>query len=65
MRNSRNPTFFEIIVVFVCLKFFAELLGKGELEFRMSWLVFLVLASLVYVSLRFLAKKTEVLCEEE
>ncbi len=54
-------TFFGIIVGFILVKFFAELIGEHQLEFRIRWLVFFTLGALVYFVLRFLRKKTDFL----
>lgn len=53
--------FLGIITGFVALKFFAELLGEGELVFRKLWIVFLCLGLLVYFVLRTLRKHTNLL----
>ncbi len=58
-------TFFGIIAGFVAIKFFAELLGNHELEFRPVWIFFLSIGFFVYIVLRTLRKKTRLLhCEE-
>ena len=51
-------TFFGIIVGFVAIKFFADLLAEHELEMRKLWLVFLGIGFSVYVSFRAIRKKT-------
>jgi len=52
-------TFFGIIVAFIAIKFFAELLAEGELTFRFSWWVLIGIGFAVYITLRTIRKKTK------
>ena len=54
-------TFLGIIVGFIVLKFFAELLGENNLEMRWRWVGFLATGLIVYIVLRTLRKKTQLL----
>ena len=54
-------TFFGIITGFVILKFFTELIGEREFEFRSFWLVSFLIGFAVYITLRTLRKKTQLL----
>lgn len=53
--------FFGIIVMFVLLKFFANLLGEGQFRIRVTWVVFLLLGFAIYMVVHLLRKKTKFL----
>ena len=52
-------TFLGIIVAFVALKFFGNLLAEGRFGFRITWAVFLIIGLLVFGVLHYLRRRTK------